>query len=110
MADRKSLLETIEKAKAQLAALDEERITALRQEAGELGYDLVKRGEFAGKRGRRSADPNAPKRTYNVTPESKVQATIKRQTTRALNAGKSSKEAKSIGEAAGKELARKLGV
>jgi hypothetical protein len=50
------------------------------------------------------------KRKYNVTPESKVAATIKRQTTRALNSGKSQKEAEAIGKAAGKALAEKLGV
>jgi hypothetical protein len=49
------------------------------------------------------------KRAYNVTPESKVAATIKRQTTRAINAGQSEAEAKKIGQAAGKALAEKLG-
>jgi len=75
-------------------------------------YQGLTMGDSApfGKRGRSRKAPGEPKRTYNVTPESKVAATIKRQTTRALNAGKSQKEAEATGKAAGKALAQKLGM
>ena len=74
----------------------------LHREGASVGVPMVKR------RGRRPG--SGKKRAYTATPESKVAATIKRQTTRAINAGKSEAEAKKIGHAAGKALAEKLGV
>jgi len=62
-------------------------------------------GTHTGRRG-----STGPRKSYNITAESKIAATEKRQYTRAINSGKSEAEAKKAGKAAADALKKKLGV
>jgi hypothetical protein len=100
----------LEQARAKLSPLEEaakEKRNAV--EVLMRQYQSLTGATVPASRSRRS-DPNAPKRTYNVTNESKIAATEKRQYTRAINAGKSEAEAKKAGKEAAKALAQKLGM
>lgn len=94
--DRKALLEQIEKAQEALRELDAAKLDELRQLAGELGYDLVLRGSASGRRGRRSSEPGAPKRTYSIDPAKAVETQFKRSYTKAKAAGSTDGEALKI--------------
>jgi predicted nucleic acid-binding Zn-ribbon protein len=99
--------QTLEAAKAKLEPLSSAAKEADNAVAVLMNqYTSLTTGEAP--RGRRGS--TGPRKAYNITPESKIAATEKRQYTRAINAGKSESEAKKIGKEAAKALAAKLGV
>jgi hypothetical protein len=98
--------ESLETAKAKLAPLEE----AAKEKDNAVRVLMNQYQGLTGEapRGRRGS--TGPRKAYNISPESKIAATEKRQYTRAINAGKSESEAKKIGREASKALAAKLGV
>jgi DNA-binding MurR/RpiR family transcriptional regulator len=102
--------EQLEALETQLTTQREPLIAAAHESSSAISVLIRERGSLLARYAAKPLGRTRPRKKYFISNESRVSGTIKRTTTKALQAGVSGKRAKNLGLEAGAKLAQKLGL